>query len=174
MIFGNYGLLLDSLIVILLIATVVYAMRLSARLNTLRNNRAEMERASRAFAEAAIRAETSIKALKLTADHLSATLQQDINRAQALRDELSFLVDAGEAMAGRLEDAASAAGQSARMSQSRAQQAAGRAPERTEAGIRKDPTPPPAGPAAEPPRAKPAPRSGGPDTDVLRAIENLR
>lgn len=209
MIIGNYTLLLDSLIIVLLIATVVYAMRLSQRLTKLRNNRSEMEKATRAFAEAAARADSNIKALKRTADELSGTLQKDIERARALRDELSFLVDAGESMANRLEEAASAAGQSARLNQSRAQAAASAA-----ASAAAAPPPPPVATRNAPPDGGPAPRASrersrtptspgvaaaaeaarageaptrdgparartaakpdAPDSDLLRAIENLR
>lgn len=205
MIIGNYTLLLDSLIVVLLIATVVYAMRLSQRLTKLRNNRSEMEKATRAFAEAAARADSNIKALKRTADELSGTLQKDIERARALRDELSFLVDAGESMANRLEEAASAAGQSARLNQSRAQAAAsaaaapppppvatrnasadGSPAPRASRERSRTPTSPGVAAAAEaarageapardgPARARTAAKSDAPDSDLLRAIENLR
>ncbi|WP_366656467.1 DUF6468 domain-containing protein [Fodinicurvata sp. EGI_FJ10296] len=105
----NYGLVLDSMIVVLLGATIVYAIILNKRLQSLRNNRAELEQAARAFAEAAYRADESIRSLRSASDGAGAELREQIHRAQSLRDELKFLVEAGEGLADRLEVAASTA-----------------------------------------------------------------
>ena len=105
----NYGLLLDSMIVVLLAATIVYAFILNKRLQALRNNRSELEQAARSFAEAAQRADDSIKSLRSVSDGAGAELREQIHRAQSLRDEMKFLVEAGDALADRLEGAASSA-----------------------------------------------------------------
>lgn len=105
----NYGLVLDSMIVVLLGATIVYAIILNKRLQSLRNNRTELEQAARSFAEAAYRADESIRLLRAASDGTGAELREQIHRAQSLRDELKFLVEAGEGLADRLEVAASTA-----------------------------------------------------------------
>lgn len=150
----HYPLILDSLIVVLLVATIVYAAILNRRLSNLRDNRVELEKAARSFAEAAGKADAGIKGLKLTADNAGATLQKEIERAQPLRDELAFLVEAGEALAARLEGAARTAGKSSR--------AAGR----TEATLRA------VSGAAEADGDDAARR--GPDRDLLKVIEKMR
>src|SRR3546814_3908269 len=85
----HYPLIMDSLIIILLAATIVYASILNKRLSRLRDNRAELEKAVRSFGEAAGKADAGIKGLKLTADKAGSTLQKEIDRAQRLRDELA-------------------------------------------------------------------------------------
>ncbi|MEO3433120.1 DUF6468 domain-containing protein [Inquilinus sp. CAU 1745] len=153
----HYPLILDSLIVILLAATIVYAAVLNRRLSKLRDNRAELEKAVRSFGEAAGRADAGIKGLRQAAGDTGAALLKDIERAQALKDELSFLVDTAEAVAARMEGAASGAGKSAQARQ-------------------------PAKPGGEPllravqGESSTARRAGRPqpDSDLLKAIENMR
>ena len=148
---ADYGLILDGLIVVLLCATVVYAAALNRRIARLRDNRAELELAARAMADAAAKAEASIKGLKLTAGSVGAAIQSDIDKARGLRDELTFLVEAGEALAGRLEQAASGVGRAAEAAR-----------------------PGPAKPEAKPRKDKPAKGSGRSKSDLMKAIENLR
>lgn len=106
----NFGLILDILVIALLGATIFYAATLSRRLAQLRGDRGELQSAVRALAEAAAKAEASVKGLRNSADEAGGKLQKQIDRAQALRDELTFLVDAGEHLADRLEQAATQAG----------------------------------------------------------------
>jgi hypothetical protein len=106
----NFGLILDILVIALLGATIFYAAILSRRLAQLRGDRGELQSAVRALAEAAAKAESSVKGLRNSADEAGGKLQKQIDRAQALRDELTFLVDAGEHLANRLEQAATQAG----------------------------------------------------------------
>lgn len=104
----DYGLLLDGLIAVLLIATIAYAAMLNRQLAALRNNRVELERASRNFAEAAINADANLKMLRSTADQTGRQLQAQIDRATKLSDELRLMVDAGEVQArGMVGDAPS-------------------------------------------------------------------
>ncbi|HET8729422.1 MAG TPA: DUF6468 domain-containing protein [Alphaproteobacteria bacterium] len=151
----HYPMILDSLIIILLAATIVYAAILNKRLSRLRDNRAELEKAARSFAEAAGRADAGIRGLKQTADNVGGTLQKEIGRAAGLRDELTFLVEAGEALAMRLEGAARGAGKTSR----------GTAAGRVEPTLR----PVPEGAAV---RASDTGRA--PDRELLKAIENMR
>lgn len=102
---GDYGLVLDSLIVILLLATIVYAAILNKKLNRLRHNRVELEKATRTFAEAAYKADQNLIGLKQLVEGSGGGLQARIDRAQGLRDELNFLIETAEALAVRLEGA---------------------------------------------------------------------
>ncbi len=117
---ADYGLILDGLIVVLLCATVVYAATLNRRIARLRDNRVELDQAARAMSDAAVKADAGIKGLKQTAGSVGAAIQSDIDKARALRDELVFLVEAGEALAGRLEAAASGTGRAAEDKRARA------------------------------------------------------
>lgn len=98
----NFGLILDSLVIILLMATIFYAAVLSRRLSQLRRHRKDLDGAIRSLAEAAARADNGIKGLKHTAEETGNRLQSQIDRANALRDELALLVDSGDALAERL------------------------------------------------------------------------
>ncbi len=153
---ADYGLILDGLIVVLLCATVVYAAALNRRIARLRDNRAELELAARAMADAALRADTAIKGLKQTAGSVGAAIQSDIDKARTLREELTFLVEAGEALAGRLEAAASGVGRAAEAAR----------PQSAESEPAKDP--------AKPRKGKAADGGGRSKRALMKAIENLR
>lgn len=93
------SLALDILVAFLLIITIGYAMVLNRRLGGLRRDKAELERMAKGFGEATTRAEASIGKLKSAADGLKEQMQ----KAQALRDDLTFLVERGGVAADRLE-----------------------------------------------------------------------
>jgi hypothetical protein len=94
---------LDILLVLLLIAVLVYAVILNKRLTQLRANKDELARVISNFNEATIRAESSIPRLKKAADEVRAALEDRIDKAQSLRDDLSFMIERGDSMANRLE-----------------------------------------------------------------------
>ena len=164
---ADYGLILDGLIVVLLCATVVYAATLSRRIARLRDNRAELELAARAMSDAAAKADAGIKGLKQTAGSVGAAIQTSIDQARALRDELAFLVEAGEAMAGRLEAAASGVGRAAEENRPRAAkpQPSMPQPSKAEPKIARNKT----GGGTE--RTE---RTEHTKRDLMKAIENLR
>lgn len=181
---AHYGLILDSLIVVLLIATIVYAAMLNRRLAGLRDNRKELEQAVRSFGEAAARADAGIKGLKRAAEETGQRLQKDVDRGEALKDELTFLVETAEALCARLEAGAGAQGGAHR--RAAAQPAAGNgtgsgagaeagrpaaAVNRTGAARAADRTASAADGGVARAAARPAAADGD---DVLRAIETLR
>ncbi|MDP2696674.1 DUF6468 domain-containing protein [Thalassospira sp.] len=97
---------LDLLMIVLLIATIIYAVILNRRLGAFRRNREDMEQFLAAFNAATERAESSIRGLKEMAGQTGDRLREDIERASALNEDLSFMIDRGESIAGRLEKAA--------------------------------------------------------------------
>ena len=167
----HYGLILDGLVIVLLCATIVYAAILNRRLKRLRDGRAELEKATRSFAEAALRADAGIKGLKQVADDSGHSLQAMIARAETLRDEMTFLVDAGESAASRMERAATR--QDSRLSV---------VPEAPDIGCGDHPEEiadeAPASQGRAPRSRAAAPKSGrrrgGPGRDLLKAIESMR
>lgn len=164
----HYGLILDALVIVLLAATIVYAAILSRRLSRLRDNRFELEKATRSFAEAAQRADAGIKGLKQVADASGTALQRQLDRAAALRDELQFMVEAGEATATRIERAAAYAHARAQATQT----ASGPPAASSTDGVEAAPT---TGCEAAAATATPsAGNRGRPDRDLLKAIERMR
>jgi hypothetical protein len=99
----TFPLILDILIVILLSATIGFAIVLNRRLSRLRDNKAELDDLVKGFADAAGRAEVSVAGMKETAARSADVLQKSIDRAQALRDELQFMIEAADSLASRLE-----------------------------------------------------------------------
>jgi len=124
------SLVLDIAVIALLIATICYAYRLNRHLTTVRRGTSELKTLIASFADASERAEMGIKGIRRAAQENGEALQKAIERAQQLRDELSFMIESGDAVASRIEgslannpggapaivkmDTTSAAGQSGR------------------------------------------------------------
>jgi hypothetical protein len=148
------SLMFDVLIVVLLAATIGYAIQLSGRLAALRKDRAELDEMAKRFTQAAERAESAIAALKATSETAGKALDQVTVKAQGLRDDLAFMIERGEPLADRLTTSVTAS----------MRQAAPREAPRE---------------IAPAPQAAPAPtpaRSAAPEParDLRRALANLR
>ncbi len=100
-----YRLVLDIIIASLLVATIIYATMLNKRLNSLRKNREDMAKLISQFNEATVRAESSIPKLRKAADEAGQTLQERVEKAQSLRDDLAFMIERADTSANRLEQA---------------------------------------------------------------------
>lgn len=98
---SSFSLILDIVVSLLLVATIIFAVRLNKRLGSLRREKKDLEAFAASFNTAITRAEGSISFLKETTDGL----EDQVNKAQALRDDLAFLTERGGAAADRLEDA---------------------------------------------------------------------
>lgn len=98
-----YNLALDIIIIVLLAATIVYAVILNSRLAQLRDNRDDLARLVAAFNDATARAESGIPKLRRTAEEAGNALQERVEKAQTLRDDLAFMIERADSMAGKLE-----------------------------------------------------------------------
>ncbi|RKQ72693.1 DUF6468 domain-containing protein [Oceanibaculum indicum] len=103
------SLLLETLVAALLVATIVYAAILNRKLGRLRADRAELEAQIARFVECTHRAEASIKHLKAVSEEAGRSLQQPIDRAMAVRDELVFMIERGDTLSEKLSGRISAA-----------------------------------------------------------------
>ena len=103
------SLMLDALVAALLAATIVYAAILNRKLSRLRADRAALEAQIARFVECTQRAEASIKHLKAVSDEAGRSLQQPIDRAMAVRDELVFMIERGDSLSEKLSGRISAA-----------------------------------------------------------------
>lgn len=99
------SLILDVVVVALLVPTIVFAVILNSRLSALRKNREELGRLIAAFNEATLRAESGIPRLRKASEEASKALQERVERAQLLRDDLAFMVERAGQAADRLEGA---------------------------------------------------------------------
>ena len=100
----DFRVLLDLVIALLLIATIGYAITLNNRLTALRRNRDQMAKIIASFNEATVRAESSIPKLRRAADEAGGGLQERVEKAQSLRDDLAFMIERADTMANRLEN----------------------------------------------------------------------
>lgn len=96
---------LDVLIVALLAACIATTVVLNRRLTGLRGDSAELEKLTRSFQEATDRADHGVSGLKVSAE----SLQERMDQARALVDDLQFLLERGGTLADRLEDGVRAA-----------------------------------------------------------------
>lgn len=76
----------------LLVAVIVYAVRLHKRLGAWREGKAELDRAATQFAKAAERAEAAVAELKMASEASGRLLEDQTRTALALKDDLEMLV----------------------------------------------------------------------------------
>lgn len=168
-----YGFILDVLFAGLLVATLVYVARLNRRLDALRAGREEFETLIKHFAVATEQAQANVTAMKAAAEGAGRGLQDEIDRARGLREDLAFLAERANGLADQLEGAISrgrapATGNVARMTNVAAQP---KPPAR--------PVDQPAAAAEIAPSAKPrpgpaaAPLTSG-ESELLRRLSTLR
>jgi hypothetical protein len=99
----DIGLLLDGIILIFLSATIFYAARLSLFLKSFREGKDGMQLLIRNLSLTVDKAEESIKIMKGYAMETEEELRAVINEAKFLSDELRFMNESGDSLAGRLE-----------------------------------------------------------------------
>jgi hypothetical protein len=83
---------LNLVLAVLLVAVIVYAMRLHKRLGAWRDGKAELDRAATQFAKAAERAEAAVAELKMASEASGRLLEDQTRTALALKDDLEMLV----------------------------------------------------------------------------------
>ncbi len=103
------GMILDVIVILLLVPTIIYAVILNKRLTALRRSREELSKVVNSFNEATMRAEAGIPKLKKATTEANQTLKDRVDKAQTLRDDLAFMIERAEELAGRLEGAVRAA-----------------------------------------------------------------
>lgn len=94
---------MDAAILILLIATIVYAARLSLYLKNFRDNKAELQTIINTLSTQITKADEAIKGLDMTVQDSSEDLKFRTNKASSMMDELEMIVESGNSMANRLE-----------------------------------------------------------------------
>lgn len=95
-----WSLVLDLLVAALLAACIVATLILDRRLTGLRGDSSELEKLTRSFQEATDRADHGVSGLKVSAQ----ALQERIDAARALAEDLQFLIERGGSVADRIEN----------------------------------------------------------------------
>lgn len=96
-------LVLDSLLAILLVATIVYCGKLNRRVRVLQDSRGELATLVAQFNQTTEKATATIEELKSTSKKIVEQMQVKINKANYLADDLSFIIEKGEKIANNLE-----------------------------------------------------------------------
>jgi len=96
----SFSLTLEIILALLLVVMIWYSVILNRRLTRFRGNREQMEKLAATFNDATSRASASIGDLRIASD----ALQDQLAKAESLRDDLVFLVDRGTIAADRLEE----------------------------------------------------------------------
>ena len=105
----EFNLIFDALIAVLLVATIAYAAILNRKLGVLRDAKSEMAALIASFSESTERAGAGIESLKQEAGRSGEALQNKVETARGLADDLGFLIERGTKLAERLDGGVSAA-----------------------------------------------------------------
>ena len=107
------GLFFDVLILVALGVTIFYCLRLSRQFEQMRADRQAFDALIKALNFASARAEASIQSFKEVATGGGDILQDKINKAHAMTEELEIVIEAGDSLADRLQDLAEKSGKAA-------------------------------------------------------------
>jgi chromosome segregation ATPase len=105
----GFGLTIESLVAILLLATILYCARLNAQIERLRKDEGAMQRTVGELAAAGEKAERAIAALKQTLRECEDTLTERLKAGEQVAQELSGHLKTGEELMTRLARIAAAA-----------------------------------------------------------------
>ncbi len=100
----EWKVVLDLIVTVLLITTIGYAIMLNQRLTQLRKNRDDFAKIVQSFNDSTLRAESSIPKLRKAAEDAGMALQERVEKAHSLRDDLAFMIERADTMANRLEN----------------------------------------------------------------------
>lgn len=99
----------DLVLMLLLVATLVQALRLERALGVLKRDRAALEQLVASFNTSTRQAEQSTERLRTAADGAGRQLARQIDQVAALKDDLTFLGERAGKLADRLDEAVRAA-----------------------------------------------------------------
>ena len=94
---------LELVLVALLLATLLQAIRLERALGVLKRDRASLEALVSGFNASTQQAESGIQRLRGAVDGAGRQIETQIAKAATLKDDLAFLTDRGERLADRLD-----------------------------------------------------------------------
>lgn len=103
MILPELSLVLDILIACLLVAVIVYALRLNKNLSVLQQSKSELEKMLTSFGESTEKAEQAIQRVKEASTQNRDSLNKLLSEAETLREDLAFMIERGNSLADKLE-----------------------------------------------------------------------
>ena len=94
---------LELVLVVLLGATLIQAIRLERALGVLKRDRASLESLVVGFNTSTHHAESGIQRLRAAADGAGRQIETQLSKTISLKDDLAFLTERGDRLADRLE-----------------------------------------------------------------------
>jgi hypothetical protein len=94
---------LEIVLVVLLGATLLQAIRLERALVVLKRDRSSLESLVVGFNASTHQAENGIQRLRSAADGAGRDIEAQVNKSVSLRDDLAFLTERGDRLADRLD-----------------------------------------------------------------------
>jgi hypothetical protein len=95
--------ILETVLVLLLAATLFHAIRLERALGVLKRDRAALEELVEGFNASTRQAESGIERLRTAADGAGRQIARQVEAGITLKDDLAFLAERGERLADKLE-----------------------------------------------------------------------
>lgn len=89
----------------LLLATIIYCLKLNSRIRVLQDSKSELARIIREFDESTKRATQSINEIHAATTRISENIQHKIDKANYLADDLEMMIEKGNKMAGKVDAA---------------------------------------------------------------------
>ncbi|RVU34653.1 hypothetical protein EOI86_17500 [Hwanghaeella grinnelliae] len=103
MILPELSLVLDILIACLLVAVIVYALRLNKSLSVLQQSKSELEKMLKSFGDSTEKAEQAIQRVKEASTQNRDSLNKLLSEAETLREDLAYMIERGNSLADKLE-----------------------------------------------------------------------
>jgi hypothetical protein len=97
------SMLLDIIMAGLLLATIVYCLKLNRRITLLQDSRSELARIIREFDASTTRATQNINEIHTATNRISENIQLKIDKANYLANDLEMMIERGNKMAGKTE-----------------------------------------------------------------------
>lgn len=97
-------LILDLLLIALLGATITYCVRLNRKLTVMREAQAELHQVAAEFDQAIVRSRLGIEELKKASKDAKADLQNELEIAKPLIEEMKLVNASGSRIADRIQD----------------------------------------------------------------------
>ena len=103
MIQPELALILDVLIAGLLVAVIIYAVRLNRSLSVLQKSKQELEQLLSGFSDSTEKAERAVQNVKDATSQNKDMIGGLLSEAEGLKEDLAFLIDRGNNVADRLD-----------------------------------------------------------------------
>lgn len=100
------GLVLEAVVAVLLVVTIIYCIMLDRRIRSFKSEQINLAGLVAQLSNATDHAEVAVAGLKTTAEEADGELDSKLKKARSLSEELAFMVETGNNLAGKLADPA--------------------------------------------------------------------